>query len=72
MMEELVHLDNQTEGVFEEAVGKGRGRWEQGRERQRDDESWRPGAKTSMRVGDTTARTSTVDVDATLRLFDEL
>ena len=44
----------------------------QERERQRDDEGLRAGAKTRPRFEELTARGPVVDVDATLRLFDEL
>lgn len=69
---EVVHLGNQTEAVFEEVVGKRQTEWDQERERKGDDEGRRPGAKTGERMEDRTARVSAVDVDATLRLFDEL
>lgn len=71
MRDQTVHLGNRTEAF--EKVGRLRQEiWEQRRARQRDDEGWGPSTKTSMRVEDTTARSSAVDVDATLRLFDEL
>lgn len=69
---ESVHLGNRTEEPLKEAVGMRQENGELRREMRRDDERWRPGTKTSMRVGDTTARSSAVDADATLRLFDEL
>lgn len=71
MTDEVVHLGNRTE-AFEDVVGIRQGKWEQRREKQRDDEGWRPGGQTKKRVEDTTARSSAVDADATLRLFDEL
>ena len=66
-----VHLGNRTE-AFEKVGRLHQEIWEQRRARQRDDEGWRPSTKTSIRVEDTTARSTAVDVDATLRLFDEL
>lgn len=72
MKDEVAHLSNRTEVAFEEVMGMGQERWEQGRERQRDDEGSRRGAKTSTKVEGTTARSPAVDVDATLRLLDEL
>ena len=47
-------------------------RQEQGRERQRDDEGGRPSVRPSVRVKDIIAKSSAVDADATLRLFEEL
>lgn len=72
MKDEVAHLSNRTEVVFEEVMGTGQERWKQGRERQRDDEGSRRDAKTSTKVEDTTARSPAVDVDATLQLLDEL
>ena len=70
--DEIMHLGNRTEEASEKVVGLRQAKWEQRKARQQDDEGWRPGTKTSMRVEDTTTRSSAVDVDATLRLFDEL
>ena len=70
--DESVHLGNRTEKVLKEAVGMRQENGELRREIQRDDEGWRPGTKTSIRVEDTTVRSSAIDADATLRLFDEL
>lgn len=70
--DEVVHLGNGTEAVFEKVMGMRQKEWDHARERQRDDGGRRPGAKTSMRAKDTTATKSAVDADATLRLFDEL
>ena len=67
MKDEVAHLSDWTE-----VVGMGQERWEQGRERQRDDEGSRRGAKTSAKLEGTAARSPAVDVDATLRLLDEL
>ena len=65
--DEIVHsanrMDMSENGVRQE-------NWQQNRERQRDDEDLRPGAKTRTRFEELTA--TVVDVDATLRLFDEL
>ena len=66
--DEVVHLDNRTE----ELVGMRQEGWERRRERQQNDEGRRPGAKVSVKVEDPAARSSAVDADATLRLFDEL
>lgn len=71
MRDEIVHLGNRTE-VFEDVMGLRQKNGEQRRKRQQYDEGWRPGGKTSMKVEDTTARSSVGDADATLRLFDEL
>ncbi len=70
--DESVHLGIQTEESLKEAVGMRQENGELRREMRRHDERWRPGTKTSMRVEDTTASSSAVDPDATLRLFDEL
>ena len=67
MKDEVAHLSDWTE-----VVGMGQERWEQGRERQRDYEGSRRGAKTSTKLEGTAARSPAVDVDATLRLLDEL
>ena len=72
MSDEIVHLGNRTEEVFEDVMGLRQKNGEQRRKRQQDDEGWRPGEKTSIKVEDTTARSSARDADATLRLFDEL
>lgn len=71
MRDELVHSGNRT-AVFETVPRMHQGKWAQGRECQQDDQGWRLGAKASERVEDTTAKSSAVDADATLRLFDEL
>ena len=71
MRDRTVRLGNRTE-AFEKLGHLRREDWEQRRARLRDDEGWRPSTKTSMRGQDSTARSSAVDVDATLRLFDEL
>ena len=46
--------------------GVGQEDWQPERERQQDDKDWKPGARTRPRLEDL------MDVDATLRLFDEL
>ena len=66
--DDVVHLGNRTE----EVAGRRQEEWRRGRERRGDDGGWRPDAKASVRVEDTAARSSAVDADATLRLFDEL
>ena len=71
MRDEIVRLGNRTE-TFEKVGHLRQELWERRRARQRDGEGWRSGTKTSVSVEGTTARRSAVDVDATLRLFDEL
>ena len=71
--DEVVHLGSRMEEVFEEAVGMRQSEWEQRRGMaQQDDKGNRSGATTDISVEKTTARSSAVDADATLRLFDEL
>lgn len=71
MRGEIVRFGDRTE-AFEKVERLRQEIWEQRRARQRDREGWRSDTQTSMRMEGTTARSSAVDVDATLRLFDEL
>ena len=73
--DELVYLVNRTEGALGDVVGA-QSDGQHGRERQQDKEGSRQDVGTRIRVKETTAgsqaRTSAVDADAALRLFDEL
>lgn len=73
--DEVVHLLNRTEGAFGEVVGV-RSDGQQSRESQQDIERLKSDVETRTRVKETTtgnpAKISAVNVDATLRLFDEL
>lgn len=70
--DEVAHLGNRMEDGFVEVMGTSQDKWERASEEQRDDEGWMPNAKTGIKAQHTTARSSAVDADATLRLFDEL
>ena len=67
-----VQSGNWTEEIFKDVMGGREEEPEQKREKQRGDQSWRPGADTTIKVEDTATRRSAVDADATLRLLDEL
>ena len=71
--DEAVHSGRRMEDVSEEVLGTPHEMWEQSTEMtQPDKEGKRASAKADMNVQVTAVRSSAVDVDATLRLFDEL
>ncbi len=66
---EVVHSANKTE-VSEEGVRQGNE--QQMKESLRDNKAMRQGSETRIRLEEIRTRSSAVDADATLRLFDEL
>ena len=74
--DELVHSGSRMEDGSEEMLGTRHEIWEQSTEIAQPDKEGKEGkraiAKADMKVKVTGVRSSAVDVDATLRLFDEL